>query len=130
MGSRWAVQALRWRRIHVCVTPAGGRLWRLRYDFNREEKLLSIGPYPSVGVAEPGEAATSAKRLLREARTPLSRSGSSACQRMRLMSSRRCASSPDGHDISWADLIIIDQMLIDENLSRWPALRTETTARI
>jgi hypothetical protein len=38
--------------LHVCVTPAGGKLWRLRYEFNRKEKLLSIGPYPSVGVVE------------------------------------------------------------------------------
>ena len=52
--------------LHVYVTPAGGRLWRLRYEFERKEKLLSIGPYPSVGVAEAREVATNAKRLLRE----------------------------------------------------------------
>ena len=37
--------------LHVYVTPAGGKLGRLRYEFERKEKLLSIGPYPSVGVA-------------------------------------------------------------------------------
>jgi hypothetical protein len=31
---------------------------------------------------------------------------------------------------AWADLIMIDQMPIDENLRRLPARRTETTARI
>ena len=29
--------------LHVCVTPPGGKLWRLRYEFDRKEKLLSIG---------------------------------------------------------------------------------------
>jgi Arm DNA-binding domain len=40
--------------LHVCVTPSGGKLWRLRYEFDRKEKLLSIGPYPSVGVRSAG----------------------------------------------------------------------------
>jgi hypothetical protein len=66
--------------LHVYVTPAGGKLWRLRYEFERKEKLLSIGPYPSVGVAEAREAATNAKRLLREGKDLLSRSDSGACK--------------------------------------------------
>jgi hypothetical protein len=56
--------------LHVYVTPAGGKLWRLRYEFERKEKLLLIGPYPSVGVAEAREAAANAKRLLREGKDP------------------------------------------------------------
>ena len=50
--------------LHVYVTSAGGKLWRLRYE------LLSIGPYPSVGLAEAREVATNAKRLLREGKDP------------------------------------------------------------
>ena len=56
--------------LHVCVTSAGGKLWRLRYEFERKEKLLSMGPYPSSGVAEARETATNAKRLLREGKDP------------------------------------------------------------
>jgi integrase len=56
--------------LHLYVTPAGGKLWRLRYEFERKEKLLSIGPYSAVGLAEAREAATNAKRLLREGRDP------------------------------------------------------------
>jgi hypothetical protein len=41
---------------------------RLRYEFGHKEKLLSVGPYPSVGVAEAREAATNARRLLWEVR--------------------------------------------------------------
>ena len=40
--------------LHVYVTPAGGKLWRLRYELERKEKLLSIGHYPSVGVRSAG----------------------------------------------------------------------------
>ena len=40
--------------LHVCITPPGGKLWRLRYEFDRKEKLLSIGPYPSAGVRSAG----------------------------------------------------------------------------
>jgi integrase len=56
--------------LHVYVTPSGGKLLRLRYEFERKEKLLSIGPYPSVGVAEAREAVATAKRLLREGKDP------------------------------------------------------------
>jgi hypothetical protein len=56
--------------LHVYVTPAGGKLWRLRYEFERKEKLLSMGPCPSIGVAEARETATNAKRLLREGKDP------------------------------------------------------------
>jgi hypothetical protein len=56
--------------LHLYVTPAGGKLWRLRYEFERKEKLLSIGPYSVVGLADARAAATDAKRLLREGRDP------------------------------------------------------------
>jgi hypothetical protein len=56
--------------LHVYVTPAGGKQWRLRYEFERKEKLLSIGPYPSVGVAEAREAVANAKASVRFS-TPL-----------------------------------------------------------
>jgi hypothetical protein len=69
--------------LNVYVTPAGGKLWRLRYEFERKEKLLSIGPYPSVGVAEAREAATNSKRLLRKGKDLLSRSDSGACKSSR-----------------------------------------------
>ncbi|WP_316234555.1 tyrosine-type recombinase/integrase [Bradyrhizobium sp. SZCCHNR1020] len=56
--------------LHIYVSPAGGKLWRLRYEFDGREKLLSLGPYPSVGLAEARDAAASAKRFLREGRDP------------------------------------------------------------
>ncbi len=34
------------------VTPAGGKLWRLKYRFDGREKLLSIGAYPEISLSE------------------------------------------------------------------------------
>jgi hypothetical protein len=33
--------------LHLLVTKAGGRLWRLKYRFGGKEKQLAIGAYPS-----------------------------------------------------------------------------------
>jgi hypothetical protein len=54
--------------LHPLHDPAGGKLWRLRYELERKEKLLSIGPYPTVGLADARDVATNAKRLLWEGR--------------------------------------------------------------
>nr|WP_303826931.1 integrase arm-type DNA-binding domain-containing protein [Asticcacaulis taihuensis] len=36
--------------LFVIVTPAGGKLWRLKYRFNGKEQLLAFGTYPDVGL--------------------------------------------------------------------------------
>lgn len=56
--------------LYVFVTPAGGRLWRLKYRHGGKEKTLSIGPYPDVGLAEARTARDNAKKVLREGRDP------------------------------------------------------------
>jgi len=38
--------------LYLEVTPAGGKLWRLKYRFDGKEKLLSLGTYPEVGLKE------------------------------------------------------------------------------
>ncbi len=32
--------------LYLLVTPAGSRLWRMKYRYDGREKLLSFGPYP------------------------------------------------------------------------------------
>jgi integrase len=56
--------------LHLFVTKAGGRLWRYRYQIGGKEKLLSLGPYPSVSLADARQARDKAKALLREGRDP------------------------------------------------------------
>lgn len=34
--------------LQLWITPAGAKLWRLAYRFDRKQRKLSIGPYPAV----------------------------------------------------------------------------------
>ena len=34
--------------LYLQLTPAGGKLWRLRYWLGGKERLLALGPYPEV----------------------------------------------------------------------------------
>jgi hypothetical protein len=38
--------------LYLEVSPAGGRLWRLKYRYGAKEKRLSLGKYPAVGIAD------------------------------------------------------------------------------
>ena len=50
--------------LFVLVKPTGARLWQFKYRIDGKEKLLSIGPYPEVGLAK-------ARALRDEARAQL-----------------------------------------------------------
>ena len=56
--------------LYLFVTPKGSRLWRLRYRFDRREKLLSFGPYPLVDLAKARSKRDEAKRILLAGRDP------------------------------------------------------------
>lgn len=36
--------------LYLYATPAGGRIWRLKYRFDGKEKLLVLGHYPRVSL--------------------------------------------------------------------------------
>jgi integrase len=56
--------------MYLLVNPDGGRYWRLKYRFGGREKLLALGPYPSVRIKEARDRRDDAKRLLRDHRDP------------------------------------------------------------
>jgi integrase len=56
--------------LHLVVTPAGGKLWRMRYQFGGKEKLLSFGPYPEISLASARDARDDARATLRQGRDP------------------------------------------------------------
>jgi integrase len=56
--------------LHLLVTPAGGRLWRLAYRYGGKQKTLALGTYPLVSLAEARTARDGAKRHLLEGRDP------------------------------------------------------------
>lgn len=56
--------------LHLYVSPAGGKLWRYRFEVGGKEKLLSIGPYPAVSLLEARRARDDAKEALRLGKDP------------------------------------------------------------
>ena len=58
------------RGLFLIVTPAGGKWWRFRYNFEDKEKLLSLGTYPDVGLKEARQKRDEARKLLADGVDP------------------------------------------------------------
>lgn len=56
--------------LYVEVAPTGSRLWRLAYRFAGKQKLLALGSYPLVSLAEARAERDKAKRLIRDGIDP------------------------------------------------------------
>lgn len=56
--------------LYLEVSPAGGKLWRLKYRFEGKEKRLSFGIYPDVSLKTARERRDEARRLLAEGVDP------------------------------------------------------------
>ncbi len=51
--------------LFLHVQPNGRKYWRLKYRFNRKEKLMALGTYPEVSLADARRARDQAKEQLR-----------------------------------------------------------------
>jgi integrase len=56
--------------LFLLITPAGGKYWRLKYFFAGKEKLLALGVYPDVALADARERRAQARRVLANGRDP------------------------------------------------------------
>ncbi|MGH8296524.1 MAG: tyrosine-type recombinase/integrase [Steroidobacteraceae bacterium] len=61
------------RGLFLLVTPAGGRLWRLRYRMAGVEKLLALGAYPDVPLKRAREKRDEARKLVADGIDPSAR---------------------------------------------------------
>ncbi len=52
--------------LFLQINPTGSKLWRLKYAFAGKEKLLALGAYPTVSLAQARDARQAAKRQLLE----------------------------------------------------------------
>lgn len=52
------------------ISPSGGKLWRYRYRFDNKEKMLALGQYPDVSLADARAARDKAKADLKVGRDP------------------------------------------------------------
>ncbi|HEX7705024.1 MAG TPA: integrase arm-type DNA-binding domain-containing protein, partial [Thermoanaerobaculia bacterium] len=50
------------RGLYLLLTPAGGKLWRFKYRFAGKEKLISLGTYPEVSLADAREKRDAARK--------------------------------------------------------------------
>lgn len=57
--------------LHLLVTPAGGKLWRGKYRFEGVEKLMALGRYPEITLAEARERHFAARRRLAHGTDPM-----------------------------------------------------------
>ncbi|MGE4411645.1 MAG: tyrosine-type recombinase/integrase [Sphingobium sp.] len=56
--------------LFLFVTPAGGKLWRLKYRMEGKEKLLSIGAYPEISLSDARKRRDEARAMLAEGKDP------------------------------------------------------------
>lgn len=56
--------------LYLMITPTGTKSWRLKYRFQGKEKLISLGPYPTVSLKEARERATAARKTLESGTDP------------------------------------------------------------
>ncbi len=50
--------------LFLLVTPSGSKYWRLKYFFVGKEKVLALGVYPAVALADARERRAQARKLL------------------------------------------------------------------
>jgi integrase len=56
--------------MFLLVTATGSKLWRMVYHYDKKEKLLSFGTYPTVSLKDARERREEAKRLLAQGVDP------------------------------------------------------------
>lgn len=56
--------------LYLLITPAGARYWRWKYRYGDKEKVLALGVYPDVSLAQARERHQEARKLLAEGKDP------------------------------------------------------------
>src|SRR5579884_811475 len=56
--------------LFLCITPSGGKYWRLKYFFGGKEKLLALGVYPEITLADARERRAQARKSLAMGQDP------------------------------------------------------------
>lgn len=59
--------------LYLAVMPEGGKLWRWKYRFGGREKLMAIGKYPQISLAQARGLHAEARRMLATGIDPMAR---------------------------------------------------------
>ena len=62
--------------MFLLVHPNGSRYWRLRYRFLGKEKVMSLGAYPDVSLAQARDGMGAARKLLASGTDPMAQRAS------------------------------------------------------
>jgi integrase len=57
--------------LHLLITSAGGKLWRWKYRFGGTEKLMTLGRYPEISLADARERRDAARKRLANSIDPM-----------------------------------------------------------
>jgi hypothetical protein len=57
--------------LFLLVHPNGSKYWRLKYRLASKEKLLALGVYPEITLAQARDLTATARRLVKEGRDPV-----------------------------------------------------------
>lgn len=52
------------RGLQLHITPTGSKLWRWAYRYDGKQKLMALGIYPDISLAQARQAADAARKLL------------------------------------------------------------------
>jgi integrase len=56
--------------LYLLITPAGGKLWKVKFRHQGKEKKLSLGAYPEIGLAKARKLRDTAREQLAEGQDP------------------------------------------------------------
>lgn len=56
--------------LYLLITPAGGKLWRLKFRIDGREKKLAVGSYPAIGLADARKRRDEARELVAAGKDP------------------------------------------------------------
>ena len=59
------------RGLYLLITPASSKLWRWKYRFLGKEKLMAVGAYPDVSLAQARDKVDEARKQLATGSDPM-----------------------------------------------------------
>jgi integrase len=68
--------------LYLAVTPMGGKLWRWKYRYLGAEKLMSLGKYPDVTIADARQRHADARKVLAAGVDPMAKRKADKAARM------------------------------------------------
>ncbi len=113
--------------MHLLITPAGRKLWRLKYRIDGREKLLAIGAYPEISLGEARRRREEAREMIalgkdpsREKRRDKLRSRIQAADTFKAISDEFCQKRRRDGQKGWAPTTATRS----EYLLHWCAVRS------